>query len=396
MRIGIVSPFNPAAIIEFLNGNNVPSINNTATAVNTLVYELLKQGHTLKVFTFSSSVTEKAQFLYGKNVTVYLIPSGINPRFFGVRQFGLGQFYQPQRLAKAIQKEIKNIDVLHAHWTYEYAKAASMFSDKVPVFDTVRDWCPYQLSLMKGKKKIDWLLKEITFKQVMSDTRITFVANSSYTYNMITRTYAEKRVPIIPNPIDKRWILDNKKSNIKHNFISIAANLCDSRKNIVKLLEAFAEYRKLFCDASLHLIGSYDNDGDEYREWNKRDLLNNVCFYGPVSHDKLRSLLDEMSVLVHPSVEETFGNILLEAMSRCVPCIGGEKSGAVPDVLGHGEYGLLCNVNDSHSIMKAMVDMNDEGTRNRLILNATKMLKEKYASDMIAFKHIELYKSVIF
>ena len=395
MRIGIVGPFNPAFIADLLEDEKVPSINEAATAVNTLVRELLKQGQDVKVFTQHCLMPQDYRVLRGKNVEVFLIPSGILPQLLGFHQLVVGQFYLPERIARVIKKEVPNLDVLHAHWTYEYARAASMVSGRIPVFDTVRDWCPYQLSIMKGKSRVDWQLKSITFRKVMADGNITFIANSAYTHRMIKESFPDKNVPVIPNPIDKKWILDEKKVTVKHKIVSIATGLLSPRKNIGTLLEAFSLYKRDFRDAELHLVGGYDEQNETFRQWKANGWFDGVTLHGSMPHDELANLLDQMSCLVHPSVEETFGNILLEAMSRCVPCIGGEKAGAVPDVLGQGKYGIICDIMSAQAIYEAMKQVSWSEISSQLQKAATAMLKENYSSDIIAKKHIELFEKYI-
>ncbi len=392
MRIGIVGPFNPLSIASFLYGDDVPFINEGTTAVNTLAKEFLKQGHYLKIFTLSSIKPNVYQVIKGENVEIHIIPSGLFPSLFGNHMFIIGLYFLSRRISKVINKELEGLDVLHAHWTYEYAKAASCFSDKIPVFDTVRDWCPYQLSIMKGRDKIYWSIKYLIFRQVMSDKNITFIANSGYTYRMLKEAYPSKEMPIIPNPIDKNWILEEKSEQTKHQIISIATGLLSPRKNIGTLLEAFSLYRKKFKDATLHLVGGYDKTDEVYKNWEKRKLTEGVVFYGLLPHNDLAKLLDRMSCLVHPSLEETFGNILLEAMSRRVLCIGGADAGAVPDVLGHGKYGLICDIKNPSAIFYAMEKVLEPKVSGDLQRNATEMLKNIYSSEIIAGKHIELFQ----
>lgn len=395
MRIGIVGPVNPASLIDWLQDKHVPNINDSASAVNTLARGFLDEGHELWVFTLTTELPQRYRELKGERITIYLIPIGLMPRLSGFHQFVVGQFYLPHRMAKVIKKHLGEIDVLHAHWTYEYAKAASLLSNKIPVFDTVRDWCPYQLSLMKGRSRVDWLIKNITFKQVMANENITFIANSGYVHKMIAETYPEKEVPIIPNPIDKSWILNEKRKESKHQIVSIATGLCSSRKNIGKLIEAFVLYKKQYPEAKLHLVGSYDKKAENYLKWEKNGWLEGVIFHGPMVHEKIAALLDEMTFMVHPAWEETFGNIFLEAMSRCVPCIGGQDSGAVPDVLGRGKYGLTCDIHNSQSILETMVKMNENKTYKQLQADATKMLHTTYASNVVAKMHIKVFESKI-
>ena len=392
MRIGIVGPFNPASIADYLEKVKIPFINGAATAVNTMVYEFLSQGHELKIFTLTPS--NSYEIIKGCNVEVFLIPSGMFPKLIGSRQLVIGQFYQPQRIAKVIKKEICNIDILHAHWTYEYGRAAAYFSGNIPVYDTVRDWCPYQMTVQKNvRNNFDWKLKYINFRKVMAHKDITFIANSNYTFSMVKGSYPEKKVPIIPNPIDKRWILECKKYQIKHQIISIATGLLSPRKNIKSLLEAFAMYRHRYADATLHLVGDYNKEDTIYKTWEHNGLLSGVVMHGSLPHSKLAELLDQMSCLVHPALEETFGNILLEAMSRCIPCVGGNDSGAVPEVLGHGKYGLLCDITNPVSIYEAMLKLNDPKLSGLIQTQSTEMLKEKYSSDIVVKKHIELFEN---
>lgn len=392
MRIGIVGPFNPASIADYLEEVEVPFINGAATAVNTMAYEFLSQGHKLKIFTLTTS--NSYEVIKGRNVKVFLIPSGIFPKLIGSRQLTIGQFYQPQRIAEVIKKEICDIDILHAHWTYEYGRAASYFSENILVYDTVRDWCPYQMTVQKSVRNFfDWKLKHINFRKVMAHKDITFIANSNYTFSMIKGSYPEKNVPVIPNPIDKRWILECKKYQTKHRIISIATGLFSPRKNIRRLLDAFAMYRQKYTDATLHLVGNYDEESAVYKTWEQNGLLSGVVMHGVVSHSKLMELLDQMSCLVHPALEETFGNILLEAMSRCIPCVGGNDSGAVPEVLGHGKYGLLCDITNPVSIYEAMLKLDDQELSSLIQAQSTEMLKKTCSSDIVVKKHIELFEN---
>lgn len=58
-------------------------------------------------------------------------------------------------------------------------------------------------------------------------------------------------------------------------------------------------------------------------------------------------------VFVLPSREETFGWVLLEAMTRAKPVVASD-SGAIPEVLGRDEAGLLAPVGDSAMLAMAI------------------------------------------
>ena len=391
MRIAIVGYFNPKCVSEYLLDNNIPDIHNAATAVNTLVVSLLRAGHYVKVFT---SFPEKGEprVIFGKNIEIHLVseaPIMNHLRF-------LSRIYMVHRLIKLMKGNVEDVDVIHAHWTYDFALAAKHFAGIKRVVCTVRDWCPYILSVQPNlKSKIRWLVSYAIFRMVMKGEQVRFIANSQYTYDRILSDYPHKNVQIIPNPIEQSLILSEKKNkNISHKFISIAQNIDDKRKNISILVKAFELYKKEYPNAVLTLVGNYDANGELYKNITNQSTAN-IIVTGKLSRTEIINLIDESSCLVHPSLEETFGNILLEAMARKVPCIGGKKSGAVTSVLGNGECGVLCDVTDYKAVYDAMKRINESNYRDSIVDYASKMLGELYSSDIIADKHIDFYVKIL-
>ena len=118
------------------------------------------------------------------------------------------------------------------------------------------------------------------------------------------------------------------------------------------------------------------------------ELMEGVVLHGWLERDDLKDLLDSASALVLPSLEETFGNVLLEGMARRVEVIGGRASGAVPAVLGQGKYGILCDVTSPEALCAAMV----QAEARVHVDAATAMLQEKYAAGALARRHLELYE----
>lgn len=389
MRIGITGYFNPYEVKDyFFPGTKVPNF-NMSPSVNATVRGLLDEGHHVTVFTTFNNEGEPIM-ISGERICVYAISSKPAMSFLGF----LNRILMVRKIRKMIEHNVENLDVLHAQWTYDFALAAKSFSKKIPVFCTVRDWCPYILSIARWRELPYWLVSYYVFKKVMRGDDIHFIANSPYTLNMIKKTYPEKEVPIIPNPIIKEFILKERISYpINPVFVSISQTLDDSRKNIINLLLAFHEYRKRIVDAKLILVGGYTND--IIKHWKDQCLLEGVEFTGRLTHKELFDVLDNATALIHPSYEETFGNILLEGISRRIPCIGGEDSGAVPYVLGNGNFGILCNVHDKDDILRAMNLTEDKKRMQILVNKATEHLITNYRNDAVARQHISIYKQYL-
>ena len=66
----------------------------------------------------------------------------------------------------------------------------------------------------------------------------------------------------------------------------------------------------------------------------------------------IHRLLAAMDVLAFPSHEESFGNVLLEAMAMKVPVVASD-SGGVPDIVKDGETGILVQPKNAESLAVA-------------------------------------------
>ena len=155
MKIGICGPFNPKYLEKYFLCQKVikdlPNINITATSVNTYIESLLKAGYEIVVFTVDKKANKTIE-INGNMIKIYIIP-------FRFKIRGFARYRVHKRIMECIEKEIDNLDILHAQWTYEYALATLPFSKNKPVFCSVRDWCPYLLSISKGAiEKYYWTM----------------------------------------------------------------------------------------------------------------------------------------------------------------------------------------------------------------------------------------------
>jgi glycosyltransferase involved in cell wall biosynthesis len=394
MRIGIAGPFKPSVVSDYLySGQEIPDIHRSTTSLSELVRRFIIAGHKVVVFTYTRE-KQRDVCLNGERVKIY-ITSSYKP-YKGAIVFS--RLSMIKMLRKIMDKEVSNLDVLHAHWTYDYAAAAASYTDRIPVFCTVRDWCPRILKLQKGLgDRLYWIVNWFVYKYVMSMDKIRFIANSDYISSMIKHSYPSKQVEVVYNIIDDRIIIDSHaKVNGKIVFVAVSQSAGYKLKNIYRLLLAFNSYHKKNNNTELWLAGAgFTKDGKEVQEWSKEGLIDGVVLCGYVNHDSLMTLFDKATCLVHPSLEESFGNTLIEGMARHIPVIGGENSGAVPFVLGHGEYGILCNVYDVEDMERAMKLIENRSYVETLTQKAYGVLKEKYDSDHIVKQHLSLYQNAL-
>jgi glycosyltransferase involved in cell wall biosynthesis len=116
-----------------------------------------------------------------------------------------------------------------------------------------------------------------------------------------------------------------------------------AQKDLPTLLRALRELPEIHCV----IVGFGELETELHAR--ARELgLSNVQFLGHQPNGP--ELMRAFDVFCLPSVWEGLGLVLLEAMLRGVPIIGS-RSGAIPEILGQGEYGLLFDAGDTAQLV---------------------------------------------
>lgn len=331
MKIGIASPISTVPLAEFLEEDitNAPKGLGGTTVVE-LVKGLLHKGHRVSVYSLDLQVATPI-VLKGKLLTIYYGPYRPKHRmrdFMKVERHSIRDFITED-----------NPDVVHAHWTYESAIGA-LASGK-PTLITVRDW---PLAVLRQKPDA-YRLGKVLMHFTTLFRGFNFTANSPYLQKYLQK-YIRKDIPVIPNALDDvDFYKGERHPNISQPTIVSANNGFAKLKNVKSLLYAFNLIKKKIPTCRLILVGDEFERNGKAEQWAKeKGLAEHVAFAGYLEHDETLKTIENADLLIHPSLEESFGMTLLEAMAKKTPVIGGKDSGAVPWVLNYGEAGVLTDV----------------------------------------------------
>ena len=117
----------------------------------------------------------------------------------------------------------------------------------------------------------------------------------------------------------------------------------------------------------MRLVVAGDGAERENLERMARDLgvLDRVEFRGWVSGEAKAALLEEADIFCLPSTMDAYPMTFVEAMSYGLPVVGVRYAG-IPDIVSHGETGLLVDRPDPELVAEALSRLADPQTRWRM------------------------------
>jgi glycosyltransferase involved in cell wall biosynthesis len=165
------------------------------------------------------------------------------------------------------------------------------------------------------------------------------------------------------------------------------------RKNLVRLLEAFARLQLPTADTQLVLAGKKGWLYDELFARVKRlGLEERVIFPGYVRDEDKAALLSGAAALVYPSLYEGFGLPVLEGMACGTPVLTSNVS-SLPEVAG--QAALLVDPLDVESIASGMRQIvTDDDLRRRLIEEGYQQI-HKFSWVEAAHQVLQVLESVV-
>ncbi len=165
-----------------------------------------------------------------------------------------------------------------------------------------------------------------------------------------------------------------------------------SIKGVDYLLGAMALLKKRGVDCRLKLVGQGRNRR-EYETMARRLGVADLCqFVGVVPHSEIARLMSESDLFVLPSLAETFGVVLVEAMAAGLPVVatrcGGPEEIVTPDV------GELVEPSNSAALADAIADVLSRLDQfPEAILRA--QAEARYGQCSVAGKLVGLYRQVV-
>lgn len=390
MHIAIVAPIATEDLLPSVIRQNLgiyPKGYEGAPLVSALIKEYTSRGiRVLAITTDTNMNDDEYPFIYNSNLlTFVVVPSRLHTfRFNGKKVGRVIDFYKFER--QQIIEILKQYrpDIVHAHWSYEFAMAALQYTPTALITIHDNPW-----AVMKYMGSALRLFRLLMAHYVFYRGR-RFTTISPYMAQAVQR-FISTPIDIIPNPLttSNTDITDIKNSS---TIISAIMNGWDKRKNGEQLLLAFKEVQEKHTNVILWAMGTAFEAKGPAAIFCQKHFIKNVIFLGKLPHTDILNRLSRSHLLLHTSLEESFGMVLIEAMSYGVPVVAGKFSGAVPWVVQDG--GLLVDVTDTAQIAAAVdLLLTNRSLHNQLATEAYSNVRKRFSAKSVADQYIQLYRA---
>ena len=218
---------------------------------------------------------------------------------------------------------------------------------------------------------LDWIgiMSEILYFRFYRHVR--FVAVSPSTADeLVQKGISRSQIDVVFNGVSSKP-LNKSPSKESDPTLVFVGRLCEM-KGIEDALDAFFLVLKSLPSANLWIVGTGRERYVQSLEQKVKDLNleNRVRFWGFVSEQRKIEFLRSAHLLVHPSVKEGWGLVVIEANTQGTPAVGYNVSG-LRDSVQDGKTGLLVESHNTVSLAEAIIKvLRDDGLRDSLSSNA--------------------------
>ncbi len=205
-----------------------------------------------------------------------------------------------------------------------------------------------------------------------------------------------ERMAVCPNGLDLPPMEERQPAAGGFQILFLSNLLPD--KGFEDLLDACAILRTEGLPFRCRFVGAPSasvSKEDFLRRVAERDLGESVVYEGAKYGPDKQAVLSEADVLVHPTREDCFPLVVLEAMAAGLPVVS-TREGGIPDEVEDGVTGILCGKGDPAGLAVALRRlMEDEALRARMGRAGRDRYRRLFTAGCFEKRLVEILRSYV-
>ena len=200
------------------------------------------------------------------------------------------------------------------------------------------------------------LLRRISIKNVMKNSN-RVIAVSSFLANSIKEYATNLKIEVVPNPVNtKKFCVNFRQNAARKNKKILHISDLKTIKGIHIIIEAADKLRKKRSDFVIIIIGGKRKPIKKWRD-SLKFRTDFIKFLGEMNHEEIASYMRACDFFILPSLRESFGAVLIEAMACGKPVLTTRCGG--PEEIVSSDVGIIIPPNDVDSLTNALDYMLD-------------------------------------
>lgn len=281
----------------------------------------------------------------------YKTPSDANKRYGWVKA-GMTAF-------KAYVADHGMPDIIHAHNAmYAGILAKDIKEQYIVPYVVTEHSTAFARNIILDEKVLGWI------QETYNESESVYAVSQPFC-DLLSARFNNVDFKCLPNVLDpyleSAVAITNESNNGKFIFLNIAE--LHPKKNQKMLLDAFVIIKQQYPHAELWIAGDGELRKEIEESIAEKGLTKEVTLLGLLNRDAVMQVINKAHCMVLPSIYETFGVVLIEAMLFGKPVIATKSGG--PEYFVAKETGVLVENGNTQKLADAMECMIDSyGTYN--------------------------------
>ena len=289
---------------------------------------------------------------------------------------------------KQIQNIIRNerIDLVHINTTYSYVGAKAALNERIPIVWHLRE-------ALEEDQRVRIFNKRYGYYLIKKANKI--IAISDFVFEKYINIFGKKLIKVY-NGIDEKMYFCKREILCNDVVELLFVGYVCKTKGADQVIKACQRVVKAgYTNIHLNIVGNKEHKfGKNLEDYvNRNGLKNFISFRGV--QEELQNYYKKADIMIMASTAEAFGRTTVEAMmAGCL--VIGSNSGATPNILGNGIYGVMYHGGDDIELSQKIIKVINNREAYKKIANKG---QERAIYDFKAesnAKHIyEEYKKIL-
>ena len=342
--------------------------------------ELARRGNEVVVYTSNFPKSKSNEFKDG--VLIHRIP--VLVKIFGV---------PAELFLFHMLKE--DVDLIHVHIPPIFGAASSLVLAKIKHVPVVLTFHNDTFGKNAWLHLVEQVYKVVLNKVVFRNVNLVTVPSQAYCAELKRVGVEGNKIRVIKNGITySQNEYDIEKMKQKFNFtgkkIVLFVGALEKRKGVEFLIRSFTIVKEKIPAAKLVIVGNGSERAYLQNLAYAIGIEADVSFVGRINDDELDFMYEMSNVFVLPSMYESFGIVLLEAMSHRKPVVTTRIMG-VTELVTTGFNGLLVEPRNAQQLAEAIIKiLSDESYAIQLGKNGEQFSK-KFEWEKIVTEYENVY-----